>query len=165
MDLPASLRKLSQRAFAHCKSLKSARIKPGLEVLGTDQKSEDGKLVVGVFYGSALESVELPPTLRVIGNYAFGECQSLREVRLPDGIERIDERCFSGSGLETISIPSSVKRIETATFVQCKDLKRVELSEGLERIGVSAFNDSGLESVRLPSSVRWVGAFAFRGCR
>lgn len=89
VNLPASLRKLAQRAFGHCESLKSARMKPGLEVLGTDQKNEDGKMVVGVFYGSALESVELPPTLRVIGNYAFGECQNLKAVELPDGLERI----------------------------------------------------------------------------
>ena len=43
----------------------------GLEVLGTDEYTEDGKMYYGVFGKSALEDVKLPLTLKRIEYGAF----------------------------------------------------------------------------------------------
>ena len=46
----------------------------------------------------------------------FSGCFSLKEIILPEGLEKIGEGCFEGSGLEEITIPKSVKTIEGRVF-------------------------------------------------
>ena len=55
VELPASLREISQGAFAECKSLKVAKFGEGLKTLGTDEYPDDNKIYYGVFQGSGLE--------------------------------------------------------------------------------------------------------------
>lgn len=83
----------------------------------------------------ALESVELPGTLKVVGTYAFAH-----------------------SGLTEVAIPSSVEVIGERAFFHCRDLRSVALSEGLLRIEGSAFEESALESLRIPSTIDSIGA-------
>ena len=52
----------------------------------------------------------------------FYGCNSLKEVHLPDGLEKIGRECFENSGLEEIIIPKSVKTIEKYAFSGCKSL-------------------------------------------
>lgn len=42
VEFPASLRTVSQAAFAKCYSLKIAKFKNGLEVLGANRRLDDG---------------------------------------------------------------------------------------------------------------------------
>ena len=74
---PSSLRTVHQGAFANCKSLKTAVLNEGLEALGTDECQQNGAMYCGVFQGSALESVQLPKTLRRIEYRAFMDCKRL----------------------------------------------------------------------------------------
>ena len=87
---PKSLRTVSQEAFSYCENLKEATLNSGLEVLGTENKTE----FAGVFGGSALERVELPSTLKRICNCAFASCKSLRYISLPNSLESIGALCF-----------------------------------------------------------------------
>ena len=57
IEFPASLRKISQAAFCKCQSLRTVKFCEGLEVLGVDVRTEDGKLYYGVFQESALEYI------------------------------------------------------------------------------------------------------------
>ena len=43
------MRTIHQNAFCYCKRLKKAVLNEGLEVLGTDEYTEDGKMYYGVF--------------------------------------------------------------------------------------------------------------------
>ena len=49
VELPASLRTIAQGAFYKCKSLRTVKFSEGLEVLGTDEYTDDGKMWLGVF--------------------------------------------------------------------------------------------------------------------
>ena len=73
VEFPASLRTISQGAFAECKNLKTVKFNEGLEVLGTGNDS----LCYGVFQHSAIESVQLPSTLRRIEQDTFDNCKNL----------------------------------------------------------------------------------------
>ena len=136
---PASLRTISQGAFAKCKNLTTVTLNEGIEVLGTNELTTDNKLFYGVFEESALRSITLPKTLRKIEYKAFENCQNLKNITLPEGIENIGEWCFYESALESIAFPSSLKTIEKGAFYQCRSLKRAKLSEGLESIGEWCF--------------------------
>lgn len=78
-------RTISKAAFQNCKSLKSIVLSEGTEVIGN-----------AVFQNcSALCSVELPQTLRVIEPNAFLNT-ALKEVRLPDDLEKISSKSTDG---------------------------------------------------------------------
>lgn len=110
----------------------------GLEVLGTDQYPES-KVYPGVFEKSALQSITLPNTLRSIEYSAFCACQNLKNVRLPDSLERIGNMCFSGSGLESLAAPPSMKDIGASAFADCRWLASIELSNEVEYLGGKCF--------------------------
>lgn len=89
VEFPASLRTVDQGAFAECKNLKYAKLNEGLEVLGTDEYTKDGKMYYGVFGSSALEDVFLPSTLKRIEYNVFKSCEDLQSITLPDSLEYI----------------------------------------------------------------------------
>ncbi len=135
---------------------------------------------------SGVQSITLPETVTVIGNYAF-ESSFFQKVILPTGLLEIGEYAFAGSTLTQITIPSNAK-IGNRAFMQCGALRKVVLEEGvkeitdyafegsyllttvvlpkgLERIGKSAFSGcSQLEAITLPSTVTQIGAQAFSRC-
>ena len=118
----------------------------------------------GVFSYSGSESITIPDSVKVIGDYAFNDCRNLKTVTLGEGVERIGESAFSSSGLESITIPDSVKVIGGYAFNDCRNLKTVILGKGVERIGSYAFYSSGLESITIPDSVKEIEHSAFGFC-
>lgn len=56
------------------------RLPEGLEVLGTNEKREDGRPYFGVFEETTIEGVVLPSTLRKIEYNTFKKCKSLANV-------------------------------------------------------------------------------------
>ena len=66
---------------------------------------------------SALVSVEMPSTLKTIGNNAFTACNSIKEIVLPEGVVSIGDLAFAScSKLERVVIPSSVSNIGSDIF-------------------------------------------------
>lgn len=94
VELPASLRKIAQGAFAKCKSLITVTVNEGLETLGENEYTEDRRPYCGVFEASAVERVMLPSTLKKIEYSAFKDCRSLKCIALPENLERIGRWCF-----------------------------------------------------------------------
>lgn len=140
--------------FIGCKSLKSARLPDGLVEIG-----------FRAFRESGLESIAIPPSVRVIHQSAFCGCRNLKKVTLNEGLEVLGTNkypsgygrwcgVFDGSALEHIDLPLTLKRIEYNVFRDCRELRRVKLPDGLEYIGKHSFAGTGLESVKFPASLR-----------
>lgn len=119
MEFPASLRTVAQEAFACCKNLASVKFNDGLEVLGTDEYWDKGRRLYGVFEKSSLVSVKLPSTLKKIESWAFGRCENLESIQLPDGLETIRVGCFFETSLKEITLPLSAKEIGIEAFCHC----------------------------------------------
>lgn len=94
IEFPSSLRTIAQGAFYKCENLRTVKFNAGLEVLGTDEYSDDGKMFYGVFEESAVECVELPYTLKELEYSAFENCKNLKSINLPNELTRIGKRCF-----------------------------------------------------------------------
>ena len=101
------MRIIHQNAFCKCQNLKKVVLNEGLEILGTDECTPDGRPWYGVFQDSALESIELPSTLRRIEYNAFQSCKRLKSITLPDKLEYVGECCFWRGRLQKVRIPSA----------------------------------------------------------
>ena len=71
-------------------------------------------------------------TVNTIGSWAFGYCNLISSVTIPDTITKIEEKAFYGcSCLESVSIPRSVTTIEDYAFDQCFGLATANLPDTL----------------------------------
>ena len=74
-------------------------------------------------YYPEVTSIELPSTVRTIGEGAFMECKSLREIQLPSGLRKIPKDCFlECSQLKKIGIPDTVTTIGKNAFRKCENM-------------------------------------------
>ena len=137
----------------------------------TITRVEAGEGVTGVsssaFSGmTALESVSLPSTLKLVGRYAFNGCKALQTVSIPEGTTTIEAYAFQNcEALSQISLPASLTTLSYGVFSNCASLGQIALPVGLNEIPDSLFQGSGLTSVRIPGSVSAIGVSAFANCR
>lgn len=109
-----------------------------------------------------------------IPDYAFGHCEGLVSVNLPEGISRIGKQAFQQcNNLSSINIPSTVVEIGSFTFENCESLKTAGPIEGNYNIKLALKDtipsytfDSAryLESVVIPEGITTIKASAFRSC-
>ena len=166
--------------------IKLRRRKPTLAVVSGIVLSRGATEVV---FGCQCKTYSFPNTIITIYQNAFNTFrnkQSPTSVRLNDGLEVLENDCFSYSDIRHLVLPASVhsigpkafyecrclesvdlraahnlKELAEETFGQCKKLRRVLLNDGLETIGPRCFVNSALEEVVVPNSVRRVGDGAF----
>ncbi|MDO4193739.1 MAG: leucine-rich repeat protein [Erysipelotrichaceae bacterium] len=86
----------------------------------------------GVFcFCENLAEVNLPDTLKAIGDCSFVGCKSLKEILIPDSVTRIGEYAFSNcDSLEKITIPANVNTIEDHPFFNCDELTAIDVDPG-----------------------------------
>lgn len=114
-----------------------------------------------------LTSVVVPDSVAYIGDFAFSGCMKLKSATLGKSLTKIGNAVFSDcSSLTGIVLPDSVTEIGRDAFGGCKKLKSVALGKSLAKIGNSAFDDCvKLTDITLPDSVTEIGIYAFRDCK
>ena len=163
VSLPATLTLIKGNPFLSCSALKEI-------VVDEDNMkySSDG----GVLYDKGKETlicwptaqadIDIPSSVKTIGESAFGNCHNLASVSMPS-VETIGNMAFMCcSSLVSVSMPS-VKMIDYLAFHICTDLTSVFMPS-VETIGDNAFSWCFiLPSVDM-SSVKTIGDEAFEGC-
>lgn len=136
--------------------------------MGTIEVIDKSKYEGGVFADSAIETINLPSTLKRIESMTFCECCGLKNIEIPDGVEYIGKECFKYSAIEMIKLPSKLKTIEAKIFFGCKNLKSIEIPNGVERIEEGCFgnsyNESKIEEVTLPNTLKKIDKDVFYCC-
>ena len=130
----------------------------------------------------------LPSDWETIKSNTFQGTVSLKNIKLPANISRIESGAFSNSAIEAIIIPETVTVIEKTTFYGCenltevilpstltriekyafsgtKSLKSIVLPNSLTYIGEGAFTRSGIEKITVPKNVKTIDDNAFSGCK
>ena len=81
------------------------------------------------FWGSGVESVTIPASVREIEIEAFCQCRRLKKVIFAEGsrLERIGVACFCGSGIEELAFPSALKELGADAFYNCNSLKTIRM--------------------------------------
>ncbi len=163
VSLPATLTSIKGNPFLSCSALKEIVVDED-----NTKYSSDG----GVLYDKSKETlicwptvqadIDIPSSVKTIGESAFGNCHNLTSVSMPS-VETIGGMAFiCCSSLTSVSMPS-VKMIDYLAFHICTDLTSVSMPS-VETIGENAFSCCFiLTSVDMPS-VKTIGNEAFEGC-
>ena len=152
--------------------LTNALITEGGECFYTDSQENDyysvnNELVDYAFANcSSLKEVKLPTSAIRIGAKAFQQCGNLTSVTIPDGIASIGDYAFGWCGsLTSVDIPNSVTSIENAAFTYCDRLSSVRLSNSIENLAEGLFYECrNLTSVTIPQGVKIIESNVFYMC-
>lgn len=70
-----------------------------------------------VFYGLPLTTLEIPSSVKEVGEYAFGNCRNLTTVKLNEGLEIIGAGAFENLiSVKSWELPASLKEIRSEAF-------------------------------------------------
>lgn len=113
---------------------------------------------------SSLTNVKLPDTLKSIGEYAFSGTNINKMDLSNTKVTTIGDRAFSGCfNLEIIKFPSTLKTIGEGMCWYCKDLKEIKIQNTKIKV-IADYAFSGCDSVdviTLPSTLESIGKCSF----
>ena len=116
------------------------------------------------FSNHTIKEVNIPGSVRIIGDNAFCEC-SLERITLSEGLEYIGAGAFCYTPIEEIILPSTVTYIGGSAFADCAHLKRIILSDKVETIESCMFYGcSALEEVKFGSGLKSLDSASFYEC-
>lgn len=168
-------RLLSRTGFGFFQSVNEYRVKEGTVVI-CDSVFKDSSLEIinlpdsvkkigdSAFSGCKyLKSINIPSSLCYFGKLVFSECKSLQNISLPPSLEVIKEYMFNCcTSLKEINIPLGVKEIHKKAFYHCSSLKELIIPEGVEFIGENAFGGcSKVQEITLPTSLKEIESNPF----
>ena len=109
----------------------------------------------------------IPQGVKVIGKYAFYDCENLSSVTIPNSVKTIGKWAFYDCrNLSSVTIPNSVKTIGDGAFYNCRNLSSVTIPNSVKTIGEYAFRYcENLSSVTIPDSVEIIGDGALVGVK
>lgn len=87
--------------------------------LSMDFQLPEGLISIGdyAFQYSGAKSIVIPSSVETIGDYAFYECNDLKELEIQDGVKTIGTRAFWGAyGIKSVELPASVSSIAPCAF-------------------------------------------------
>ncbi len=114
----------------------------------------------------SLQSIEIPNTVRKIGNNAFKNCSNLTSITIPESVTSIGDYAFYGTGLTDITIPENVISIGNHAFASCHSLVNLTINANITSIEEYTFaNAIVLLNVTIPATVKNIDKFAFVNCR
>ena len=192
IDVPEGVSYIGKAAFCYCGSLKEVSLSEGITELAlfsfykcsSLQKIKLPDSIEKIGYKSFAECTQLSeiniplnwkecPTASTSGDisadycgHIFEDCKSLKEITVPEGIEKIPSYGFCKSNyLVTVNIPQTLKTIPNHVFYDCGSLKSVNIPKGVSYIGKSAFCYCGsLKEVSLSEGITELALFSFYRC-
>ena len=105
-DATYQVAEIAVRAFSELENLKTVTIGEGITAIPDN-----------TFSNSGITQLNLPSTLKSIGNDAFYYCRHLTSVVVPDGVETIGDYSFSSCfKLQSIELPATLKSVGSGVF-------------------------------------------------
>lgn len=138
---PKSLKSIAGGSFSECNSLETVVFQEGTTHIGYRYEimySADGRsegyyseshdtYEYGAFsFCSSLKQITLPQGLERIGKYTFSNCGNLTKIDIPEGVTYIGEYAFSSCNkLTQANLPSTLQSCNTTPFSGCSQLSDV----------------------------------------
>ncbi|MBQ2252364.1 MAG: leucine-rich repeat domain-containing protein, partial [Clostridia bacterium] len=119
------------------------------------------------FYSAnSLVSVTLPASVKQIGEGAFGDIPSLREVRGGTGLVEIGAEAFwCCTSLSAFPFSDTIEQIGEGAFYSCRALSEITIPSKLEVLEYEVFSFcTGLEEIVIPDNVKVIRDYAFYNC-
>ena len=182
VHFPTSLRIIGGSAFSwSLYGMKDLIFPDGIESIG-NYAFRNPKQLIGrdyLQYFSQFEKVVIPKSIKTIGQQAFADNQTLKEVEIrtdnieewgygvfdrtawyenqPDGIIYIDKVLYGCKGElpenYKLTVNADVVGIAGNAFRDQENLTEVWIADGVKLLGIGIFTETGLTSVRLPADL------------
>ena len=152
VKLSTSITSLPVYIFENCKSLEYFVIPSHITNIESDAFSGSGLRTIEI-----PETVTFKCSYyndKQIYSYGvFSSCKNLEYVSLPNTMTVLPLTFFYGCvSLKNIKLPASIEKIEDSVFNRCENLEYVDLPPSLVSLG-DAFGESGIKSLIIPDSV------------
>ena len=109
LTIPSSVKLICENAFMSSVNLERVVIEEGLEEIGSF-----------AFWNSGVEIINLPASLKKIGDYSFSSCTNIKSLIIPASVTEIGEQAFVGcASLETVSLPRIFEGRQNEIFLGC----------------------------------------------
>ena len=146
------IRRISERAFCGCTSLKQAIFSTSIKELADHAFEACGNLTTAA----------LPPFLEQVGAYAMSGA-GIKTVVFPKTVFWLGEGAFSYcKNIKEVEMPALCDEVASSLFRGCENLKKVKIHGKINAIGDYAFADCvNLETIFIPDSVKDIGEHAF----
>ncbi|MGN0235772.1 MAG: leucine-rich repeat protein [Paludibacteraceae bacterium] len=113
--LPNDLEVIDDNALRSCRYLSAITIPAGVTYIGVSAFEDCRSMTSVTFAGNKVET---------IGDWAFYNCHSLRNLTLPEGVEEVGLAAFYGcTYLNELVIPSTMKKIADNGFAGCERMQ------------------------------------------
>ena len=133
ITIPASITEIGESAFYDCDNLKEFAVADDSETYyakdGVLFRTKDDCLMAYPPAATAT-SYTVPDGCKELYYAAFGKCNNLEEITLPDSLLYIDDWVFAYDNIDHIAIPDSVVEICDYAFAYCVNLKKVSIGKG-----------------------------------
>jgi len=93
------------------------------------------------FWLSSVTLVQVPNSVKYIGEAAFAYAEQLTSITLPLGLTYVSKNMLAGTAIANIVLPEGVTAIGYGAFQSCGQLHTVFLPSTLTSIGAYAFNN------------------------
>lgn len=128
-----------------------------------------GSWGTGVFGDSVNPSqattINMPSTLKEIGDWSLFNCPNLTSLNIPEGVEKLGFASIQLTGLHNLSIPNSVTLIEPYALAANFSLGNLVLPPNLTQIKQGVLSSChSLTNVVIPASVTSIDYVAFESC-
>ncbi|MCR5793885.1 MAG: leucine-rich repeat domain-containing protein [Solobacterium sp.] len=177
VTVPQDLKYIRSEAFAFCTHVTGVVLPEGVEIIAKRAFFRSGirsirlpvslkRIEAYAFAGTPLESIDIPGHDTLLYAMAFSYAESLKHVRLPDGLKSLDPGMFAGCvSLEEPGLPEGLQFIQGSAFLNCTNLKKITLPGSLKSVWNRAFEGcTSLQEVFLPDGMEAVGYEAFKNC-
>lgn len=174
-EIPESVEEIKQGAFYSCHRLYKFNLSQNIRKIGDSAFADCGRMQMNfncvnaelgddIFFGSDIQKFEFGSGVKAIPENFFRWCHELKNVIIPDTVERIGAYAFEDcTSLAEIVIPSSVKTIGDYAFKDCSGLAYVTFNEGLEELGRGVFEYcEWLQKIEFPASLKKMGTGTFK---
>lgn len=161
LTIPNTITKIQQRAFWGCDGVLFSdhlKVSDGLTGLQFEAGSTLAEIEGGAFYNCNKIGwfLEIPASVKVIGESAFDNCSSLERVGFVENGEllSIGSRAFAYcTGIaEELVLPKKINDIGESAFLNCGNLTVLKFTGNEPSVESSAFSGTGIKTVCVPSS-------------
>lgn len=168
-----TIESISDKAFAHCKSIQTLTINNPNVKIGNQAFQEC----------SNLKNITFQTNVNSLGERIFDKCDNIESARVPLPViesfdtEKITEIVLFGEGiipqsifencekLKSVQIEGNITEISERAFFGCTELTEIHFTESLERIGARAFENCAKAEINLSlPNLKNIGDTAFYGC-
>lgn len=180
INIPASVDSIASGVFTRCTKLESITLPEGIKQICGKNREQfyyypinwDGSRNftynnfsdIGAFsHCTKLKDISLPSTLTEIGYTGFYECDSLRNITLPN-VTKVQARAFyQCDSLMTASLPN-VTEIGNNAFYNCKSLKTIDIPKIITLQDYAFQSCRNISKVVIPATLENLGQGVFSGC-